>query len=719
MDGLNFNIDNFADSIEIPGFSHDSAALPQLTGHALHAAEMARAMPGDTVGNGFRLIDLCCGIGGITVAAHLLGAKTVAAADIKPAAREFFELNHRESHPEVFPDHFYTDLTEIPLQSLPDADVITAGFPCQSFSIMGKRKGMRDPRGTLIYYISDIVAAKRPKLILLENVDNLESAPNEEDLAAIMDLFEKIGYKMSRMVLNATDFSLPAARSRLYFVGVDTNLGFTDDFQFPQLIGSILTMDDIFEGSCERKIGYTLRGGGIHNAIDAQKNYDCYIVDGECRWLSTEHRRMMLGFPPDFRSPASEIAAADLFGNSVAVPVIYAILREAFLYLKNAEHQAALITSTESEATKSKRATRKKAAPAPANLDLIEVLANAEALLEAIREIKALENRRTYSGIEIGKRLSLIRGDFAHKTWESWLRENLGRTPAWARSMMGIARVFGDRIGDIQAAGINETSLIALLGAPENLREDIISGAGTDKPLSVKEIKDMIKLEKAEQVRLAADNENDDKGQDLRRALVSGISKSMTRDRIVVDANKIADLFEIAAEKFLMTKIYKNPRTERPAHNFQTKVRDDIASSIDTALNRLAKLMGIRTIHTANGRSGDEIIINDLDEMVQKIVKPFIKLWMMITPSNVEICQKALRELGFSDPAVKPDPKPPALASKPRKRKAAVDNVDNTPSGGLPDRSDSIAANELDLASKFIALTTDHCIENENSNTYH
>ena len=64
MDGLNFKIDNFADSIEFPSFSHDSAALLNLTGHALYAAEMARAMPGDTIGDGFRLIDLCCGIGG-------------------------------------------------------------------------------------------------------------------------------------------------------------------------------------------------------------------------------------------------------------------------------------------------------------------------------------------------------------------------------------------------------------------------------------------------------------------------------------------------------------------------------------------------------------------------------------------------------------------------------------------------------------------------------
>ena len=138
---------------------------------------------------------------------------------------------------------------------------------------MGKRKGMKDPRGTLIYYIAEIVAAKRPKLILLENVDNLESAPNEEDLEAIMALFKGIGYKMSRKVLNATDFGLPAARSRLYFVGVDTKLNLADDFQFPQPIGRNLSMDDIFEGDCERKIGYTLRGGGIHNAIDAQKNW--------------------------------------------------------------------------------------------------------------------------------------------------------------------------------------------------------------------------------------------------------------------------------------------------------------------------------------------------------------------------------------------------------------------------------------------------------------
>ena len=719
MDGLNFKIDNFADSIEFPSFSHDSAALLNLTGHALYAAEMARAMPGDTIGDGFRLIDLCCGIGGITVAAHLLGARTVAAADIKPAARKFFELNHSENNPGIFPENFYADITEIPLQALPDADVITAGFPCQSFSIMGKRKGMQDPRGTLIYYIAEIVAAKRPKLILLENVDNLESAPNEEDLEAIMKLFKGIGYKMSRKVLNATDFGLPASRSRLYFVGVDTKLNLADDFQLPQPIGRILTMDDIFEGDCERKIGYTLRGGGIHNAIDAQKNYDCYIVDGECRWLTTEHRRKMLGFPQDFQTPASEIAAADLFGNSVAVPVIYAILREAFLYLKNADNHSALITPVDSEPTKPKRAPRRKDAKATLVPDQSEELVKSEALSKAIYDINAFETQRTCTGIEIGQLLNNIRGTFVHKTWEPWLRANLGRTPAWARSMMGIARVFGNRIAEIQAAGINETSLIALLGASEKLREDLISRASDNGELfGVSAIKTLIKQEKTDQARLAGAEANGAVVTDLRKKLTSGISKSMTRDKIVADAKKVAELFELAAGKILATKVNKNPRTKCPADKFTNDVRDDIAGHINTALNKLTKMTDIRVIHTASVRSGDETIINDLDEGVQKIVKPFIKLWMQLTPCNLEICQIALRELGFRDPTAEPDPKPPAPPRTSRKRKPADDNVGIPAAGDHQSRTDSISAKELDMQTKFIGQPTHHFIPKECSDFY-
>lgn len=113
----------------------------------------------------------------------------------------------------------YGDATKIKAEDLPDFDMLCAGFPCQSFSIAGKRKGFQDTRGTLFYEICRIAQAKRPRLLFLENVKGLLSHDRGRTFAAILVSLDELGYDVEWQVLNSKDFGVPQNRERVFIVG--------------------------------------------------------------------------------------------------------------------------------------------------------------------------------------------------------------------------------------------------------------------------------------------------------------------------------------------------------------------------------------------------------------------------------------------------------------------------------------------------------------------
>lgn len=119
-----------------------------------------------------------------------------------------------------FPNHKnYGDITKIKERTLPDFDIFIGGFPCQSFSIAGKRKGFEDTRGTLFFDIARIVKYKKPKIILLENVKGLLSHDGGRTIKTIFSTLAKLGYDLQWQVLNSKDFGVPQNRERIYIVG--------------------------------------------------------------------------------------------------------------------------------------------------------------------------------------------------------------------------------------------------------------------------------------------------------------------------------------------------------------------------------------------------------------------------------------------------------------------------------------------------------------------
>ena len=161
-----------------------------------------------------RFFDLFAGIGGFRLAFEREGFKCVGFCEIDKKARELYRAYY-DTTGEVE----YEDARKINPADLPDFDVLCAGFPCQSFSIAGKRRGFEDTRGTLFFEIARITEVKRPTHLLLENVKGLLSHDGGRTFEVVLKTLDDLGYDAEWEVLNSKDFGVPQHRERVFIVG--------------------------------------------------------------------------------------------------------------------------------------------------------------------------------------------------------------------------------------------------------------------------------------------------------------------------------------------------------------------------------------------------------------------------------------------------------------------------------------------------------------------
>ena len=162
-----------------------------------------------------RYFDIFAGIGGFRSGLEKAGGfKCVGWCEINKYAKLAYETLY-DTESEVF----YDDARKIDPNELPDLDLICGGFPCQSFSIAGKRGGFDDSRGTLFFEIAWIAAVKKPKYLLLENVPGLLSHDSGRTFAAILGALDELGYDVTWQVLNSADHYVAQSRKRVYIVG--------------------------------------------------------------------------------------------------------------------------------------------------------------------------------------------------------------------------------------------------------------------------------------------------------------------------------------------------------------------------------------------------------------------------------------------------------------------------------------------------------------------
>lgn len=252
-----------------------------------------------------------------------------------------------------FPDQTnFGDITKIEHEKLPDFDVLVGGFPCQSYSIAGLRKGLNDERGQLFFDIIKIVTAKKPKCLFLENVKGLANHDGGKTRWFLEQKIRECGYKVFSKVLNSADYGIPHKRERIYFVCFRDDLNITD-FNFPEKVSRTHSFKDLLENSPPPSVFLNntqirrIKGIGTENAfggyISSDSAYNCitasyapdngnsmkFFRDDKLSALSPVECERLQAFPDNWTDilPTAQRRYKTL-GNSVTTAVISKIVLE-------------------------------------------------------------------------------------------------------------------------------------------------------------------------------------------------------------------------------------------------------------------------------------------------------------------------------------------------------------------------------------------------------
>ena len=208
-----------------------------------------------------KLFEMFAGFGGASFALKKLGVdfECIGYSEIDKFACQCYNQNHWINMPKTNPqfdeefDHNFGDCTKINPIDLPDFDILTGGFPCQTFSVAGKGKGELDARGTLFYEIIRIAEVKKPKMMLLENVKGLTNKKHKATFEKILSELDRIGYNVRWQVLNTKNHGIPQNRDRVFFVCfLKGNVNWFD-FKFPKEEELKIFLKDILEEDVDEK----------------------------------------------------------------------------------------------------------------------------------------------------------------------------------------------------------------------------------------------------------------------------------------------------------------------------------------------------------------------------------------------------------------------------------------------------------------------------------
>lgn len=302
-----------------------------------------------------KAIDLFAGIGGTRLGFEQAGFEVIYSNDIDSSACKTYKAN--------FDKIDERDINNITSNELPDFDILLAGFPCQPFSMIGKRDGLNDPRGKVFDQIVRILNDKKPFAFLLENVKHLTRHNGGATFEHIKVQLENAGngYTVSYDILNSKYFGVPQNRKRIYIAGIEKP---ATKFEFPKkgkyshkkTIRNILEKnvpekyylsEKYYRGLLEHKKRHQNKGSGFGCAVLDLDGISNTLVSGNMgrernlikdipcsknRWgirrLTPRECARLQGFPDTFRICVTDTQAYKQFGNAVSVPVIKTIAQE-------------------------------------------------------------------------------------------------------------------------------------------------------------------------------------------------------------------------------------------------------------------------------------------------------------------------------------------------------------------------------------------------------
>jgi DNA (cytosine-5)-methyltransferase 1 len=326
--------------------SKDAENLAEIT----HKEERSHAHLG-----AFKFIDLFAGVGGIRQSFERNGGMCVFSSEIDTFAKFTYYTNFG-----VVP---FGDITKINPESIPQHEVLCAGFPCQPFSHIGKREGFEHPtQGTMFHEIIRIIENKKTPVLFLENVPGIINHDNGNTLQVIIETLKTMGYKVQHTVLDASHFGIPQKRKRFYLVAfLDHRIKF--EFPKPPMIFKDIG-DFLEEGVSGHSVSEHLQQsylfkkddgkpsivdkkstGSIKTLVSTyhkiQRLTGTFVKDGETgiRLLTANECKAIMGFPSDFVIPVSRTQMYRQMGNSVVVPVVTLIAEQLSIALKTFNKQ--------------------------------------------------------------------------------------------------------------------------------------------------------------------------------------------------------------------------------------------------------------------------------------------------------------------------------------------------------------------------------------------
>jgi DNA (cytosine-5)-methyltransferase 1 len=305
-----------------------------------------------------KVVDLFAGVGGIRLGFEKSGFETVFANDFNKHCKKTYDLNHKGTKLLV------GDIWGVNIEDIPEFDILLGGFPCQAFSIAGYRQGFKDKKvgGNLFFRIAEIIEARKPSAILLENVKNLKGHDNGKTFKIIKETLEKLGYHIKSQVLNSmTHGNVPQNRERIFILGfLDKDKA--DKFEFPGEIPLKISFRDLVSKEVEEKYYYNDKP--LYERIKEDINSEDTVYQwrrkyvrenkkGVCPTLTANMGRgghnvpiiknhkgirkltpkecfLIQGFPQNFELPGG-LSDSELYhqaGNSVTVTVIERIAKE-------------------------------------------------------------------------------------------------------------------------------------------------------------------------------------------------------------------------------------------------------------------------------------------------------------------------------------------------------------------------------------------------------
>ena len=308
---------------------------------------------------GYSFIDLFAGLGGFRIALESLGAKCVYSNEWNVPVQKVYADN--------FGDIPEGDITQVDENTIPDHDILCAGFPCQAFSISGKQRGFEDSRGTLFFDVARIVKAKKPKVVFMENVKNFATHDHGKTLEVVKRTMETLGYTFYQKVLNAVDYGIPQKRERIYMVCFRNDLGITGfsypkPFKLTRHVENFLLDDEemVKDLYVERPDTYfngieddqysnkSIRLGIVNKGGQGERIYSTkgiaitlsesgggvfaktggYLINGKTRKLHPRECARIMGYPDTYKISDSKSQAYKQFGNSVVIDVLQLIGEE-------------------------------------------------------------------------------------------------------------------------------------------------------------------------------------------------------------------------------------------------------------------------------------------------------------------------------------------------------------------------------------------------------